>query len=339
MREKIVSIVVGMSMIGGSAILPIAVFAENSPSQGKANKELIESLKRQIDELEVKKDELKAKEKELREAAKEVKSEIKETRKLLSLQLRRGMSGEEVEALQEILSQDSSIYPEGLITGFFGPLTENAVRKFQRKYGIDSIGQVGPLTRVRLNALLEEWQSAGRSLPAGLLKKLGRLGTTTIATTTATSTRAQGEFKVTLCHKPGYANETITVAIPALVAHIAHGDRMGECSGLPTPPTPTTTPDIIPPVISGVTATSVASTSAHITWATNEAADSKVWFATSTPVATSTATPAINASLVSAHDLLLSTLSASTTYYYKVSSKDSAGNEAISSESSFSTLP
>src|SRR3989344_4275044 len=120
MREKIVSIVVGMSMIGGSAILPIAVFAENSPSQGKANKELIESLKRQIDELEVKKDELKAKEKELREAAKEVKSEIKETRKLLSLQLRRGMSGEEIEALQEILSEeDDDIYPEKLITGIF----------------------------------------------------------------------------------------------------------------------------------------------------------------------------------------------------------------------------
>ncbi|OIO33252.1 MAG: hypothetical protein COZ49_03175 [Candidatus Yonathbacteria bacterium CG_4_10_14_3_um_filter_47_65] len=40
-------------------------------------------------------------------------------------------SGGEVSILQEFLARDTSIYPEGLITGFFGALTEKAVQRWQ----------------------------------------------------------------------------------------------------------------------------------------------------------------------------------------------------------------
>ena len=46
----------------------------------------------------------------------------------------------EVSALQKFLAQDSSIYPEGLITGYFGPATEKAVQRWQAKNNIVSSG-------------------------------------------------------------------------------------------------------------------------------------------------------------------------------------------------------
>ena len=61
----------------------------------------------------------------------------------------------EVRCLQSFLkAQGMSIYPEGLITGFFGTLTKNAVIKFQAKYQIPATGFVGPLTKAKINQLL-----------------------------------------------------------------------------------------------------------------------------------------------------------------------------------------
>lgn len=53
------------------------------------------------------------------------------------------------------------MYPEKLVTGYFGPLTLKAVQRFQTKYGIVSsgspsttgYGRVGPRTRAKLNEL------------------------------------------------------------------------------------------------------------------------------------------------------------------------------------------
>jgi len=67
--------------------------------------------------------------------------------------LSKGMKDAEVTTLQQVLKTDSSIYPEGLVTGYFGSLTEAAVKKFQAKYGITQTGTVGPVTRAKLNAL------------------------------------------------------------------------------------------------------------------------------------------------------------------------------------------
>jgi len=38
--------------------------------------------------------------------------------------------------------------------------------------------------------------------------------------------------KVVICHKPGTpAEHTLTVAQPAVAAHLAHGDTVGPCGG------------------------------------------------------------------------------------------------------------
>ncbi len=72
--------------------------------------------------------------------------------------LSRGAQNDEVKRLQELLATDASLYPEGLVTGYFGSLTEKAVQRFQAKYDVVSdgapkttgYGLVGPKTRTKL---------------------------------------------------------------------------------------------------------------------------------------------------------------------------------------------
>ena len=74
------------------------------------------------------------------------------------------MNNSEVRCLQEFLkSQGPEIYPESLVTGYFGPLTKAAVIKFQEKYkdeiltplGLEKgTGYVGQMTRAKINELL-----------------------------------------------------------------------------------------------------------------------------------------------------------------------------------------
>ncbi len=63
--------------------------------------------------------------------------------------LKKGAKGDDVSALQEMLAKDSDVFPEGSVTGVFGPATERAVKRFQEKFGVSSssTGFVGPKTR------------------------------------------------------------------------------------------------------------------------------------------------------------------------------------------------
>lgn len=64
-----------------------------------------------------------------------------------------GNRSDDVRRLQELLKQDSSIYPEGTVSGYFGPATRAAVRQFQKKYGLPQVGRVGPATRAKLQEI------------------------------------------------------------------------------------------------------------------------------------------------------------------------------------------
>ncbi len=70
---------------------------------------------------------------------------------VLMRQLDVGARGDDVSALQTYLAADPSIYPEGLVTGYFGSLTSAAVARFQAQNGIDPVGRVGPITLAALN--------------------------------------------------------------------------------------------------------------------------------------------------------------------------------------------
>lgn len=63
-----------------------------------------------------------------------------------------GMSGSDVSSVQAFLATDSSLYPQGLVTGYFGSLTKAAVSRFQSRNGISPIGRIGPATLPVINA-------------------------------------------------------------------------------------------------------------------------------------------------------------------------------------------
>jgi hypothetical protein len=64
-----------------------------------------------------------------------------------NLTLRPGMRGDETKALQSILAQDPTLYPQGLTSGYYGTLTQEAVKRLQRTYGLPETGVVDEQTR------------------------------------------------------------------------------------------------------------------------------------------------------------------------------------------------
>ena len=72
-----------------------------------------------------------------------------------------GTSNSRVSDLQSKLAQDNTIYPEGVVSGYYGTLTEMAVKRFQVKYGIinygtpetTGYGKFGPRTQAKFNEI------------------------------------------------------------------------------------------------------------------------------------------------------------------------------------------
>src|SRR6266540_2668249 len=94
--------------------------------------------------------------------------------------------------------------------------------------------------------------------------------------------------------------------------------------------------DTTAPVISNVAAGGVTTTGATITWTTNENSDSQVEYGTDQTYGQSTT---LNPALVTAHSQGLSGLTAGTPYYYRVKSRDAAGNLAVSGDFTFTATP
>ena len=241
MKNKIICI---------SLILLIAIFlptifvsAENAEKTEKESKTTVSAENTTVASLQALIEQLQQQIKELQDQLAKLKTEVEEVKEELKLtkNLRKGLSDEEVKELQKFLSQFREIYPEGLITGYFGPLTEKAIKKFQEKHDIPATGLVGPLTRGKINEFLEEEAK---------------------------------EEKVTICHIPlgnPAAAHTLIIAQSALEAHLGHGDSTGSCPVTPvtTPPqTPTPTPTPTPPpsvMPTSVLSVSLSASPAHWT--------------------------------------------------------------------------
>ena len=154
--------------------------------------DVITALQAQITTLQNQIKEMNAQAEALKKAQTEVKETVKDVKGTLQIlkQLKPGMTSDEVKKLQEIMATDPDIYPEGIISGYYGKLTEKAVKKLQNKFCLDQVGSVGPKTLAKINELLKEGAGNSDHVPAGLLRAPGILkklcATTTPATTSAT---------------------------------------------------------------------------------------------------------------------------------------------------------
>lgn len=98
--------------------------------------------------------------------------------------------------------------------------------------------------------------------------------------------------------------------------------------------TVTAVADVTPPVISSISSAAITQSGANIIWTTNENSDSQVEYGLTAAYGNSSN---INATLLTAHNITLSSLSAATLYHYRAKSKDVAGNLAVSADQTFTT--
>lgn len=140
---------------------------------------------------------------------------------LFSAYLEKGMSGKEVKNLQQFLSGFSDVYPEKIISGYFGLLTENAVKRFQQTYGIDTLGVVGPRTRAKLNELLVREKSG--TLPVSsssggpISGTVGSLPLVTPATSTPIALFPSDNSQFVIEPRPAYDTDDLAQRIHAVI--------------------------------------------------------------------------------------------------------------------------
>lgn len=180
---------------------------------------------------------------------------VRTTHGLVSTTMGPGDSGAEVSELQTFLALDSAVYPEGLVTGYYGDLTTSAVTRFQCKQSIVCSGSV---------------ETTG----------YGRVGPQTLA------------------------------SIRALQGSTNPGPQGGDLSA---------------PIL-GEPSVATTSTSASISWITNEPARSRVMYGTSWPFLLAAAPSYADITFDATSAVVIPSLFPNTTYYYVRESIDASGN-------------
>lgn len=104
-----------------------------------------------------------------------------------------GSSGSQVTQLQQFLATNSKIYPSGDVTGYFGPLTQAAVTQFQVAYGIAQVGQVGPVTEAKINAIMASGFGLTTTVPIVSNLSAGQLSPNTAVVSWTTNTLTMGQ--------------------------------------------------------------------------------------------------------------------------------------------------
>lgn len=100
---------------------------------------------------------------------------------LIGRSLTIGATGDDVTRLQQFLARDPGIYPEALVSGYYGSLTEAAVKRWQTKYHVVSSGDaastgfgvVGPRTAAAISILCTTGSYAGVPGPGGATAPVG----------------------------------------------------------------------------------------------------------------------------------------------------------------------
>jgi peptidoglycan hydrolase-like protein with peptidoglycan-binding domain len=313
MKKSLVFFIATIFFVGS---MPGIALATTTP----ASAELIAQLTAQITLLQTKIAELRAAQTAVLTSA----TTVDETLSLI-MNLKEGMTSEEVKLLQALLASDSEIYPEKKITGYYGKLTTKAIMRFQKKHGLPQTGFTGPMTREKLNKLLAIAPVAKEDEDGGEKGEGKKNGVRFCLAIPPGHLIADGWKK----HQ-GDNGDGPTLP---LCKHIPPGILMKLGLGTTTPPG---AKDTTAPTISGVASSNITTSGATIAWTTNELAVSKLFVATGTPVGTGTPTWSESV-LTLSHSKELSGLSSATTYYFVIEAADAVGNKSYSAQGMFTT--
>jgi hypothetical protein len=232
-----------------------------------------------------------------------------------------GSEGPDVSALQTLL-KDKGFYAFPEITGYFGEVTKDALAKYQASVGLEAVGEVGPKTLALLNG-------GAVSAPSTALSSL--------ITALQQLLRNAGFYEVELSGALDPATlaavQSISSGTSSTDAPKRSGGKSSSSGAEDEEAVVPETPDTTTPAISSI-ASSTASTTASVSWTTDEASDSLVEYGATASYGSASSSAALSTS----HMILLTGLTASTTYHFKVRSADSLGNAASSSDLTLTTL-
>lgn len=144
-----------------------------------------------------------------------------------------------------------------------------------------------------------------------------------------------------------FVGESLTMLLTALTSSVQtgpsgwsvevsnsfDGNNSVSCSGSLSTEISGSAPDTTPPTISDISVSDLRATSVLISWSTNEPATSQIDYDENEEYHNT----ASNQVLKTSHSLRLNNLSPSTSYHYKIVSKDGNGNEANSGDNTFLT--
>lgn len=253
-----------------------------------------------------------------------VKTELKFSRVLA-----KGVAGDDVKQLQEFLKTFPDVYPEGLVTGYFGPLTEAAIKKFQEHNGIESVGIVGPKTQAKLTELATAGAGQSGVIPSGLASGV------TPPSVIVPATPATPAI-------PAIPATSSTPAMPAISATPATPASPGGSSPptpppSPTPPPATSTDTTAPSAPINLSATAISSSQINISWMSSTDNIGVVGYKVyrgSVQIGTIAASVASTTFPYFYSD---TGLQASTAYAYTVAAYDAAGNDGVQSTGASAT--
>lgn len=107
----------------------------------------------------------------LQELQKQLVSIQGEMQAVIDENITEGTTSDDVKKIQEILATDSAIYPEAKVTGYYGPLTKEAIKRFQKRHELEITGTIDEATHDLLEEYLKE--TFGEVVPPGLLRAPG----------------------------------------------------------------------------------------------------------------------------------------------------------------------
>jgi peptidoglycan hydrolase-like protein with peptidoglycan-binding domain len=210
--------------------------------------------------------------------------------------LRPGVSGDAVRSLQLFL-KDRGYFTYPQVTGYYGSVTEKAVKAFQTAYTITPSGAVDLETQQKIVQVSH-------------------------ATSSSSTSSASSKIKTS---SPSLTGVTTQMVQPKSTARSGGGGKHRNT-------VITTITDTTGPVISLV-ASSTSSSGATVSWSTDESSDSRLEYGPTTSYGTASTT----SDLTTTHSITLSSLLAGALYHFRVKSTDTYGNLTTSGDYTFTT--
>ena len=111
----------------------------------------------------------------------------------LTSQMGVGSKGGDVTQLQQFLATNSQVYPSGMVTGYYGALTQAAVTQFQVVYGISQVGNVGPITEAKINNIMASGLGLDNFAPVMGNLSVSQVNPTSVVINWTTNKPARGQ--------------------------------------------------------------------------------------------------------------------------------------------------